>query len=182
MDKTIILVPGESEQVSFQIAAPSGLGDHTVSLDGLSGSFKVVTPVVPPFTMVITNIAQSTDQYATAYWIVEITAKITNLSSYVVTHDLACGKCRPSQQDENNAYSYSSRLWSASIGAALAVTLNPGQSVTLVSPFYVAQEGYPPERANEDLMYHSGTKIRYAWRIRDELLNMSPSAYAGTYP
>lgn len=42
MDKTITLSPGETQTVSFQVTAPSGLGIYHVSLDGLSGDFEVV--------------------------------------------------------------------------------------------------------------------------------------------
>ena len=43
MQKTISLNPGESKLVSFAVT-PTGVGLHTVSVDGLSGSFTVLEP------------------------------------------------------------------------------------------------------------------------------------------
>ena len=50
MQKTISLNPGESKLVSFAVT-PTGVGLHTVSVDGLSGSFSVLEPPVAQFVV-----------------------------------------------------------------------------------------------------------------------------------
>ena len=50
MQKTISLNPGESKLVSFAVT-PTGVGPHTVSVDGLSGSFTVLEPPVAQFVV-----------------------------------------------------------------------------------------------------------------------------------
>jgi len=48
MQKTITLNPGESKEVSFTIT-PQTVGVHSVSVDGLSGSFTVLEPPAAQF-------------------------------------------------------------------------------------------------------------------------------------
>jgi len=48
MQKTITLNPGESKEVSFTIT-PQTVGVHSVSVDGLSGSFSVLEPPAAQF-------------------------------------------------------------------------------------------------------------------------------------
>jgi len=48
MQKTITLNPGESKEVSFTIT-PQTVGVHSVSVDGLSGSFTVLEPPTAEF-------------------------------------------------------------------------------------------------------------------------------------
>jgi len=50
MQKTITLNPGESKEVSFTIT-PQTVGVHSVSVDGLSGSFTVLEPPVAQFVV-----------------------------------------------------------------------------------------------------------------------------------
>ena len=50
MQKTISLNPGESKLVSFAVT-PTVVGPHTVSVDGLSGSFTVLEPPVAQFVV-----------------------------------------------------------------------------------------------------------------------------------
>ena len=50
MQKTISLNPGESKLVSFAVT-PTGVGPHTVSVDGLSGSFTVLEPPAAQFVV-----------------------------------------------------------------------------------------------------------------------------------
>ena len=48
MQKIISLNPGESKLVSFAVT-PTVVGPHTVSVDGLSGSFVVLEPPAAQF-------------------------------------------------------------------------------------------------------------------------------------
>ena len=50
MQKTITLNPGESKEVSFTIT-PQTVGVHSVSVDGLSGSFTVLEPPAAQFVV-----------------------------------------------------------------------------------------------------------------------------------
>jgi len=50
MQKTITLNPGESKEVSFTIT-PQTVGVHSVSVDGLSGSFSVLEPPAAQFVV-----------------------------------------------------------------------------------------------------------------------------------
>ena len=50
MQKTISLNPGESKEVSFTIT-PQTVGVHSVSVDGLSGSFSVLEPPAAQFVV-----------------------------------------------------------------------------------------------------------------------------------
>ena len=50
MQKTITLNPGESKEVSFT-TTPQTVGVHSVSVDGLSGSFSVLEPPAAQFVV-----------------------------------------------------------------------------------------------------------------------------------
>jgi len=176
--QTVTLTPSQSLQVNFEVSPQEGK-TYNVSVDGLTGSFIAAVPNIP-FSMAITNVETMTDPIATSFWTAQLTVKITNNSNSTITHVLRCGMCRPGKQNENDPAVYTVlRYWDVMPATTqLSVTLGPGESITHVSPYYVPGTNY----INQDLSYHSGERIRYAWRILDELNNMSPSAYAGSYP
>ncbi|GAJ18623.1 unnamed protein product [marine sediment metagenome] len=67
----------------------------------------------------------------------------------------------------------------------LSVTLNPGQSITLVSPFYYIDGWHDTHHTYEWTnsppgMYSAGVRKKYYFRIIDELGNWSPYKSVGS--
>ncbi len=163
--------------------------DDAILVEGGNELNVEMAPIVaPPFTMSITKISTTTDKYATAYWLMEVTCQISNPHSVPVTHDIYC--CFAwGYEDPNDLASFfpTSRMmgrytWPE---AFLSVTLDPGQSVTLVSPFYYIGE-YHDIHGNYEWsnmppgMYSAGVRKKYWFRIIDELGNWSPVKSVGT--
>lgn len=197
---------GAEKNVSLPITMPSSPGTHHGYIDVFAGGFRflayilkedvvIAAPVALPFTMSITRIDTiDSDKYATAYWLMQPVALISNPHSTPITHRLRFIVCYGSS-DPNLLSSY---LWTRCWGGGapgtpqdqlyeLPVTLNPGQSITVVSPFYYIDGLWGWERANPyewsnmpPGMYSAGVRKKYWFRIIDELGNWSPVKSVGT--
>lgn len=184
--KMVTLNPGESAAVSFQIT-PTQPEVYQVTVNGLAGSFTVLPVLTLPFNMEITSIATTTDKYATAYWLMELACQVSNPHSVQVTRQIRC-RWAFGSDDPNNPTKYRDRYWRGVAGQDpqiwLPLTLNPGQSIILTSPFYYLDGlqdygGY--EWNNMPLgMYSAGVPKKYWFRIIDELGNWSPVKSIGT--
>ncbi|MBA7483248.1 hypothetical protein ES707_18759 [subsurface metagenome] len=152
-----------------------------------------MTPiVVSPFTMSITKINTRTDKYASAFWLMEVTCQISNPHSVQISHDIYCCWAFGSADPDDPASFRYNRCWGGgSPGTpkselySLLLTLNPGQSVTLVSPFYII-DGWHDFHENYEWsnmpsgMWSHGQPKKYWFRMIDELGNWSPVKSIGT--
>jgi len=88
MQKIISLNPGESKLVSFAVT-PTVVGPHTVSVDGLSGSFVVLEPPAAQF-VVSDLIITPTQCYPEELVSISVTVRNVGLvaGSYTVTAEV----------------------------------------------------------------------------------------------
>ena len=86
MQKTVILNPGESKEVTFTVT-PTVIGPHVVSVDGLSGVFTVLQP--PTAQFVVSDLIITP---ATCYpgELVLISVTVRNIGPVVGTYTLTC--------------------------------------------------------------------------------------------
>jgi hypothetical protein len=132
-----------------------------------------------PFGMVITNIQEERDKFASAYRQFQVTAEISNPYSYNVTHLIRTIVAKaPADQEDISAYRWT-RYWSDG-SEEMQVALAPGESLQVISPFYYIRDSF--ECSNIPLgMYHGGVPCKYYFRIIDEKDYWSPVASIGTY-
>ena len=86
MQKTITLNPGESKEVSFTIT-PQTVGVHSVSVDGLSGSFSVLEPPVAQF--VVSDLVISPAQCYPGE-VVSISVTVRNIGLVAGSYTVTC--------------------------------------------------------------------------------------------
>ena len=186
----------ESKDISLPVIMPSNAGTYPVYIGVFSDSQfieplyqaedVVITAPPPPLSMSITKISTATDKYATAWWVMELSCQISNPHSVPISHELHCIWAFGSS-DPNLLASFKwSRYWRNSWpSTGLLVTLNPGQSVTLISPFYYI-DGWHDMHMNYEWSnmppgaYKAGVRKKYWFRIIDELGNWSPVKSVGT--
>ena len=86
MQKTITLNPGESKEVSFTIT-PQTVGVHSVSVDGLSGSFTVLEP--PTAEFLVSDLVISPAQ-CYPWELVQISVVVRNVGPVACSYTVTC--------------------------------------------------------------------------------------------
>lgn len=196
------LEAGESKEVLFPITMPTALGDYPVYVGVFSGGTFLeplrqgenvaIIAQAGPFDMSITKFNTTADKYGPAFWLMQPTAVISNPHSVRISHQIRI-IAAPGSYDQNLLSSYIwTRCWGGGAAGAskeslqeLLVTLDPGQSITLVSPFYYIDEWHSRHENYEwsnmpPGTYSSGTPRKYWFRVIDEQGNWSPVASIGT--
>lgn len=151
-----------------------------------------LTPIAAlNFDMNITGITTAVDKFATAFWVAEVTAVISNPNNVPVTHLIRCiaayGGDNP---DDLSKYIYN-RYWRGEMYQDrvlnLDVRLNPGESIVVVSPYYYLNgyhELHIPHYEWDNLphgSYSAGQMVKVWFRMIDENNYWSPVASVGTY-
>jgi len=189
----ILLNAGVSIEISFSVVMPDTPGEYPVYILVNFDDTELATyqdesiTIIPPdpltFDMVITSMGMQGDKYMTAYWVAQAIATISNPHDVTVTHVLRTIWAN-GDQDNNNLSSYSARYWRGNMAAPrqiyLTVTLDPGQSIEVVSPFYymchewnLASGSYEWSNVPNGTYRLNEPKL-YWYRIIDENNNWSP--------
>jgi hypothetical protein len=155
----------------------------TQMVQASTGGNGGVVPPQPSFDMEITSIDEGVSKFASAFWNMQVNCKITNNNASEVTRSLAVIWQRADSPDTW----YSSRYWSNSYPDIYTpVTLQAGESVNIVSPFYYI-DGYHEGHGSYEWdnfppgQYHAGVKIKYNFKIVDDQGNESAIMSAGSY-
>ncbi len=198
------LEAGKSKDISLPATMPSVVGTYPVHIgvfsDGESidlykarEDVVIVAPVLP-FDMSITKIDTEKDKFAEvpalAYWLMEVTCQISNPHSVPISHDIYCVYARAKYVDRGYRYD---RCWGGAAPGTpreqlhgLSVTLDPGESITLISPFYYIDDWNDFFSTYEWIndppgMLYGGIRVKYLFKIIDEQGNCSPVASVGTH-
>ncbi len=156
-EQIVELAPGESKLVSFEVN-PTAARTYSVSVDGLTGSFKAVP--VPPFSYGACFGAGYINPDATAWWYPDLTFTIINPNSVAVTHTMT--------------------LWQRSVSLAGYPPGDPTPRTDAVPPTLITLQpggSYSWTMAAHESWPHAIMLSRprsYFFWLQDELGNKSP--------
>jgi len=186
---------GAAKNVSLPITMPGAPGIYRGYIDVFAGGLRflaynlkedvvIAAPVAPPFTMTVTSLTSTGDKYASAYWLVQVSVLIKNNNAVAVTHDLKCVATYGEYYRYNDPVSWWDRHWDDN-NIWKTITLQPGQSVTLLSPYYYINGWHSGHQNYEwinwpDGQYKSGVPKEYWFRVVDNNGNASPAVSIGS--
>jgi hypothetical protein len=148
---------GSAKQVSLPLMMPDNPGVYHVYIDVLTGGevflaymadedIEITTPDLVFGTPVVTVVP---NKMASQFYVAQVVCTVSNPTQSAITRTIKCG-CRKADEPWKIWY----RRW-PDLSLELAVTLSPGETRTLVSPYYYTYQG--EESANPPLLlagYH----------------------------
>lgn len=155
------------------------LEDPTEETDTDWGVIEI--PEEKPFEMEITDISTAKNKWLSSYLIAQVKGKIRNPNSSQTTHKVKCAVAYASQPDNfrfDRHWGFGSEGTPASQLIWLELTLQPGESVNVVSPYYYTAEEDTrhPDRGYEWADCY-GQHTGYYAVLMDELGNKSEPVY-----
>ncbi len=170
---------GAAQQVSFPVVMPANPGTYHVYVDLYAAGYYqagyqstedvVIASPNLPFTMNITGFATQAHPQVSAQ-IAEIYATVSNPHNMTLTRHLRCIWAYSSDSggdrdpEDLSIYHTTPRNWETRGQYLLEVTLGPGQSADLTSPFLYYHPDYGPS-PNTPVMY---SNYDFFFRIIDE--------------